>query len=273
MPSSRGIRWIARSAVNITTIAGSFALLIVAIAAKFPGLAAYLPDGIDEFIIPATLFAVIMLFFSSLTNAGKIEAVDDAVAQLRVDITGAKTHICERIDANQFYDRLMEAVKNANRSVDLTNLDDAPLQLYQIPDMKRYFELVRSLVREKRQIHFRRIVSIPSREKFDWVVRMINEVETDPNISFQLVDAAPPNFVPALSLQIVDWRKVLIVDPSTALIRTNSRNNLYIEGAEAAMCFEPYYEQLWKSGRWLKDGTRINRALLNEIGRKLGATA
>src|ERR1700709_181661 len=150
MPSSRGIRWIARSSVNIITITGAFALIAIAIAVKFPGLAARLPGGIKDVIIPATLFAVMMLFFNSLTNAGKIEGVGEAIASLRVDITGSKTHICERIDTSQFYDRLIEAVKNANRSVDLTNLDDTPLQLYQMPDMTRYFDLVRSLIKEKR---------------------------------------------------------------------------------------------------------------------------
>jgi hypothetical protein len=260
--------WLYRYWSTIVAVTASLVALTIT-ALKMFGIDKTLPGGPETYLSGAMLLIVIAVHFNVLSLVARQQAANTEISRLRIDVTKAGVHFCERVDANEFYNQFIKMVQSARKSVDLTNLDDVPLELYQIRNMKVYFSTLVGLVRANPQIHFRRIVSIPSHEKWDWVKNMIEEVKDCANMSIQLVRADHSAPMPPISFQIVDKERVLIVDPETSLMRPTSLNNLLIEGIEASACFALYYDRFWKTGKPLKDGLKINYSLLEEARAEL----
>lgn len=165
-----------------------------------------------------------------------------------------------RVDQREFYVFLKKAVLTAENSVDLTHIQPSPPEKAGIKEKDEYFEAIKKVIK-KRQIRVRRIVSIPTMDKLNWIKSLLKEFENYPNFDIHCVDVGSLKFpVPLLSVQIVDSDQVFLIDLAKGYHFDSSwsreKNDLWIVSKEIAKSYREYYEEYWQSTEKIKEGDR-----------------
>jgi hypothetical protein len=192
---------------------------------------------------------------------------------LRRSVESDRLHEAEMCDRPAFYGHMLSALRDVEKSVDLTNLDSYPPGHYGTPAMVEYFQLQTRTVRERPDMRFRRIVSIPTLEKLEWTLDILDQVAECPNFQINVIDmSATSALPPPLSLQIFDRKEMCLVDPTLGfMLPEDQRHMLWVKGVAVSNVFSIYYDSLWSLARRVKEGSIIYGPVLLEIQRDLSA--
>ncbi|MFE7129995.1 hypothetical protein ACFVIM_03975 [Streptomyces sp. NPDC057638] len=204
---------------------------------------------------------------------GSAEKVREELSLLRRGLDVARFHEGEVCDRTGFYRHMLSALRDVGRSVDLTQLDSYPPRHYGTPEMVEYFELQKRRVQDSPQIKFRRIVAVPTPEKLEWLLDVIEGAQGCPNFQINVIDMSRAGFLPPpLSLQIFDRKELCLVDPTLGyMLPEDQRQMLWLRGSAAGEVFSVYYESLWTLGQRLKEGEIVYWDLLAGLHAELAA--
>ena len=175
------------------------------------------------------------------------------------------------VNDDEFYTRLKEAVTNAQQSVYLTTHQKTR------PDKgtktrEDYFTSLDMLIKSNR-VTVRRIIPINSKEKLEWVNEMIQEFKGCQSLHIRHTKLEDEGFIRALSLQIVDSKKVFIASIGTGGEMKDEDRNIIIETEVLCKAFQHYYQSYWndladRKNNVIKERAYINHELLDEFKAK-----
>ncbi|WP_040698724.1 hypothetical protein [Nocardia vinacea] len=200
-------------------------------------------------------------------------ATQTRLGTLEAALLSGRLHEAEMCDRSGFYRHMLAALREAHKSVDLTQLDSQPPKHYGTPEMVEYFDAQTQLVRSNSSIKFRRIIAIPTLEKLEWVVSILDQVKDCANFQINMIDLSKTGTLPPpLSLQIFDRREMCLVDPTLGfMLPEDQRHMLWVKGSSVAEVFAIYYDSLWQLGTRVKEGSIIYWDDLETLARELSA--
>jgi len=204
---------------------------------------------------------------------GRSESIRKEVLSVQTIFASSKLHEAEMCDRPGFYRHMLAALRSATKTVDLTQLDAQAPMHYGTPEMVEYFELQTRMVRECPAINFRRIVAIPTHEKLEWVLDVLDRVKDCPNFQINVIDISQSGSLPPpLSLQIFDRKEMCLVDPTLGfMLPEDQQHMLWVRGYGVCQVFSVYYDSIWNLGQRLKSGTIIFWPVLENIAKDLNA--
>ncbi|MFI5591695.1 hypothetical protein ACIA5G_42060 [Amycolatopsis sp. NPDC051758] len=268
---ARVITWIVE---EFSTIAVLVSAAVVAIGNRIGKLNEF--SGPALFAIFIALSIRVLQIKYQLSNISA--AVDKKSDEVRADFSALKglfesdrMHEAEMCDREGFYSHMLSALRAAGRSVDLTQLDAYPPKHYGTPEMVEYFQLQTKMVRDFPGIKFRRIVAIPTLEKLEWTIDILDKVKDCPNFQINLIDISrSADLPPPLSLQIFDHKEMCLVDPTLGfMLPEDQRHMLWVRGSGVCGVFSVYYDSLWNLAQRVKEGSIIYWPVLHEVHREL----
>jgi hypothetical protein len=270
----RLIRFLVEELDAAVMLIGAGALAVVRLFGQFESLkepaivALFVALGFRVFRMKYQLYEV----HRDLTT--RADAVRDDVDSLQSMLESDRLHEGEMCDRTSFYRHMLDALRDASNSVDLTQLDSYPPSHYGTPEMVEYFDLQTRMVRERPSIKFRRIVAIPTLEKLEWLLGILDQVKDCPNFQINVIDISKSggSLPPPLSLQIFDRREMCLVDPTLGfMLPEDQRHMLWVRGQSVSEVFAIYYDSLWGLGQRIKEGSIIYWDVLDAILKDLTA--
>lgn len=181
----------------------------------------------------------------------------------------------QAVDQREFYRRLSEATRTAERQIELTHHEAMPPSLTGIQEKREYFTTIEHTLLHT-DLPVRRIVSIPTPAKLEWVEDyLLGTFAERPNFSLRYTPfsyADRPTLIP-LSLQIFDREACAVINVhSGSHTETEPDLDLWIDSDVVAQYFSRYYDQYWAVCLPLKEGNNIYEVNLKDIRKRLGAS-
>lgn len=220
--------------------------------------------GLFVYLISDSIRTNIMLMRSERANlAIKDGAIDLALLRARY------------VSHAEFYKRLLSAVRSANSSIDLMAMQPTPPTAFGVPELKEYLNELAGKI-EREVLVTRRIVSIPTLEKLEWVIELINTHKGCKKFALKYVDVSLLGTVSIpypLNVQIVDKREIFIINPAKGYFPIDKTSEgIWLEDngqMKIAEMFSDYYDAYWSMGEEIFLGGRVNIELLRQIAKKL----
>jgi uncharacterized protein YoxC len=150
----------------------------------------------------------------------------------------------------RFYTLLAEMRKGAKNRVQLTQLDPNPPVVFGDPVRKDYFDKTIQFIREHPDVKVQRIMSIPNKEKLNWVKEDIEKSKDLNNLHLAYIRITDIESIyptpPILSMQIVDESKLLLLDLRYSYMPMAFKPCLYLEDRQVVkQIYSQYYDSLW----------------------------
>ncbi|ETA69285.1 hypothetical protein MettiDRAFT_2781 [Methanolobus tindarius DSM 2278] len=258
-------------------------------------------EGIEINKIDILLYLLVSLSTFLIANTKKNDLTCDKVTQISNEITVLKENtekinrIADDVDLlksgtpavikpinNQedFYHLLNASVITSSTRVWVTHLDQwAPTSpKFSDKDRVNYFDSVLEHIQTHPAIDFKRIISIPTKDKLEWVEKLIMDTDAYQNLHLAYIriddieDIFPFSVV---SCQIIDENKMFILNPLLNRVPRNRgqfKECLYFENKNIVGIYSNYYEKLWDKitqkdslhGCILKDGTGTDNFYKNK---------
>jgi hypothetical protein len=247
----------------------------IIVLGKFFGQVQGLEESAVAALAVAAAFRILRLKYQLVdvlrTLMKRADGTDEHVESLYELLQSDRLHEVETCDRPQFYRHMLAALRHSSRCVDLTQLDEQPPRHYGTREMVEYFELQTQMVRECPHIVFRRIVSIPTFEKLQWLLDILEQISDCANFQINLIDISrSAGLPPPLSLQIFDREQLCLVDPTVGyMLPSEQRDMLWIRGKAACEVFSVYYDNAWALSRRIKEGSIIYWNVLEEVANEL----
>jgi hypothetical protein len=211
------------------------------------------------------------------SNTSKINEISSKILEKQTKIESAIysiSHVTIEIlkTQNTFYERLKNTRLNAKEKVMLTQLDPIPPKDYGDQTRQNYFSSDIDYAKNHPDVQIRRILSIETQSKLEWVKDLVEATKDLPNFSLAYINIKDINkdvpFPKMLSLQIIDEEEVFILNPQFSFMPYDYENCYYIKNVEIAKIYCSYYNAIWnkikddddpaKTGCILKSGTNLN---------------
>ena len=174
----------------------------------------------------------------------------------------------KEVNINDFYSELKEAVINANNSIDLT-IHQSTNPSIGIKARVEYFKSIGSIIKSDK-IRVRRITSVNSTEKLNLLNEWLTKYGSCSNFHIKYTEVESSGFIRALSIQIVDSKKIFLAGVCTGeMTESRSNVNVIIESEVLGRVFQNYYDSYWNSLKSIKEGKRINHELLQIIDNEI----
>jgi hypothetical protein len=201
------------------------------------------------------------------TIATRVTAVALQVSALRETRLLASLHEAERCDRRRFYTHMLSALHAAQKTVDVTQLDSHGPPQYATPEMQEYYKRHPETVKDRPHVQFRRIIAVPTLNKLDWLVDVLERTVGTVNFQIRLIDMTRAGDLPApLSLQIFDRRELCLIDPVIGYILPEEQQNmLWIKGEAVANVFSSYYDTLWDLATRVREGALLYTRVLDDL--------
>ena len=106
----------------------------------------------------------------------------------------------------------------------------------------------------------RRIVTIESIQKLEWLEKTINDSKNSPNYHIAVLNTE--NKFPLINLVVVDNKYVILFGPH---IQWSDSYYIYVENTDIATVATEYFNELWRVSDILKVGSNFNQEKLNRI--------
>lgn len=248
--------------MNIKNILQEFALtiaiiitIIVTAALNFIN---YIPkDEVVNCLLLADAGLATSILYSSLKYKKDIDAI---IGQLR------RQGSSKIVTRKEHYRLLDRAVNTAESQICIMTIDRALNQkaIGTIPERERYYNDIRRIARERREITIRRIYGLPDEEaaredKIRWINDELKKIKNCPNYQIRIFDWRKFGNIPTpLSLQIVDDTFVGLVNmqrASTGVV--GSGEDICIEDPQIVQHLKIYYDTIWDKCDELKLGDSV----------------
>ena len=187
---------------------------------------------------------------------------------VRTDI--ANMHIVDTVDERKFFQHMMAATISAERSIDVTRLDQTNPGELHLQEIRDYHKTAIETVR-KRRIQFRRIVRIGTPSALEWVIETLEQLGDCPNFAIACLRESDTT---TFSIHIFDRKELLFHMLSSGGVRPGfSRHYLHVRGNILAEAVSDYYDRVWKDAIPIKEGNIVNWSNLIRIAERLLARA
>ncbi len=197
---------------------------------------------------------------------GKLELINDKLTP-SVDV-----NILE--NRKELYPFVLDRIKHAKQSVSITHFISTPPNNNRIKERKEYFESIGDYVLENPQIHFRRILSIPNRTNYEWVLQdQLTKLKDTEHFHVRYLDVPDENKLPLYTMVIIDSNEIFLGVYNEPIELSRKDKNIWLRNQELASAFQDYFELLWFKSTILKDGWDINTEELNRLDKKFGITS
>ncbi|MDJ1182423.1 hypothetical protein PMH09_04380 [Roseofilum sp. BLCC_M143] len=227
--------------------------------------------------------------FYQLSQHGNIEnsisSIEESIIRLNQNVNIIEGSIdkvelignAKVVEAEEFYSELLEAAKSAKKQLCFSSFMFYDVRLSGVPAMKKYFEAQKDFMNNN-NLDIRRVVTIESISKLKWVLEKI--IEPNKNIDDFTLRHVPfglyhrnqkpskDNFPILLNVQIIDKKKVFIVNPSRGAHYNSDDKSVYIKtiNSEAiGTVFKEYYDSLWGKCDTLLEKKEIKVKILQNI--------
>jgi len=148
------------------------------------------------------------------------------------------------------YELMTEKIKNAKKNVCIMHLDHYPPTHFANEARTAYFKFIFDFGKANENVLMRRITTINSREKGEWVKGKMIETQDEDNLNIAYISAAnldSTSLKTVVSCQIVDDMGVFIMNPlsNTVSGSGNFPNCWYIENKKVVKLYQQYYDTLF----------------------------
>ena len=183
--------------------------------------------------------------FKEITNIHKIIAQHNEIFKLT-----QKDYEIEILDTKEFYRKLSQSVSDAS-TIKLMSMQHTAPKVLGVEEVENYFKTISSLISNKKEKSFKRIISIKTKEKFSWVISLIKQHKNDKNFILKYIDVNPlykenKNIIPyPLNIQIINKEEVFIINPQKGFMIYDSgieNENIWIKSKKAAKILSVYYD-------------------------------
>ena len=223
---------------NLTTI-NSYTACLVFAAAILILLKAFLMQMEFETAIEVVLGLILgyFIFHAVILHTERhnlIETTNDNFRNL-VEHVGVMTIIKT---PQEYYQKLKSSIENAQDSVRLLYLTKSPptsIGKYS----QTYWEWFQYYIAKKsNSVVVRRIASLDSKEKIEWVIDKTLELSQTLNYGIRVYN--PKDFLPLMGMEIIDNNEVFLFGPHGKTPRW-----IYINNPDVAEGMAQYFEELW----------------------------
>jgi len=234
---------------------------VSAIALNYFGLVA------DKYVFYAVLICVVTFITYQIEENKKTREVLDrsehiGSAIIRGGIVGRK----------EFYRQLLYSAERARDTIDLISIQPTSPSLSGVPEFQAYFDGISKII-SKKDVRVRRIVSIPTIEKYEWIIDLINEHARRNNFNLRYVDIGKIeelNIPFPLNVQIIDREDVFIINPAIGYHATSGETqSIWLKNTEIAQLLSTYYEKYWQMTVPLKEYDKVYYVNLDRIKNQL----
>lgn len=221
----------------------------------------------------------------SLSNEIKnqIKEIEPIVKNLSNEIRNFNNASVEVLSQHEdFYYKLTKCRLGATREVLLTQLDPNPPESYEDESKRKsYFESDIEYAKLHPTVTIKRILSIETKEKMEWVRGLIDATKDLPNLFLAFVNieniTKERPFPKMLSLQIIDKNEVFVLNPQYSYMPKSYQSCFYLKNKDVAEIFVDYHTAIWrelerdsensefKHGCILKEGKAIYNERLDKI--------
>lgn len=221
---------------------------LIAVARYVPGIGEWFAGLSTSAALGAQLSVIGVHFTLLMVSVGLLflkEATDRASFEkaLLGKIGGATV---KPLPAAQFYSDFAAAMRSAKHNVNICYFaTTAPDATYD-PGRKEYYAALPSIVRDRPNVTFRRIIrKTPS--NLAWLAEQMDEFRGVHNVALaHLIDAPEDETMGlALSAQVIDGEHVWLVAVESH-DREGKYRDVYIHDAKLGEAFTKYFERLWR---------------------------
>lgn len=233
----------------IAALVAAFILQIfLAISPFVPGIA-----GIWESSSPQEFYSklavLIGIDFTLMTLAASLLFVKEFsdIKALRQSVIAQLPGVeLRRLTADEFYDEFRVAVKSALQNVNICYFAPYPPEQVSTPDQSAYYRDLVKTIRQKKTVHFRRIIRDSATNK-RWVGDLVKNLKNRKNAYIAVLHEDLTETIPmplALSVQIIDGERTWLVALKTHE-REGRYRDVFIRSRDFAEAMTDYYERLW----------------------------
>lgn len=213
----------------------------------------------------------------------EIKEIEPIVKSLSSEIRNFNNASIEVLSQHEdFYYKLNKCRLGATREVLLTQLDPNPPESYEDESKRKsYFASDIEYAKSHPNVTIKRILSIETIEKMEWVRGLIDATKDLPNLFLAFVNieniTKERPFPKMLSLQIIDGNEVFVLNPQYSYMPKSYQSCFYLKNKDVAKIFVDYHTSIWrelerdsensefKQGCILKEGKDIHYERLDKI--------
>lgn len=234
-------------------------------------------------------------YLEAIERDSELKEIKDKIEQLVPNVTSLSNEIRNFNNASievlsqheDFYSKLTKCRLCATLEVLLTQLDPNPPESYEDESKRKsYFDSDIEYAKSHPHVTIKRILSIETEEKMEWVRGLIDATKDLPNLFLAFVNieniAKERPFPKMLSLQIIDRNEVFVLNPQYSYMPKSYQPCFYLKNRDVAQIFVDYHTDIWrelerdsenneyKHGCILKEGKEIHIDRLDKICLKRG---
>lgn len=179
--------------------------------------------------------------------------------------------IVESLSISALYNKFSKKTQDANSFIYLTSLQPKDPSQAPIPEVREYFSKISNLIKDQKKqqnIQIKRLVTIESQEKLDWVYNEVINNRNNKQLSINYIKAnieGKTSSSKPLNLQVIDDLHLFLIN-SVHGYDDHLSQGLYLSNKKIiTQVFIRYYEEYWNSSTPLLTKGKINESNLNEL--------
>jgi hypothetical protein len=141
-----------------------------------------------------------------------------------------------------------------------------------IPDLsqsgiRQYWDQVPTLIKDNPKITFRRIATVESSEKFEWLLKDMTKFKDTDGFNLRIIDTNIGTLL--LNVIVVNDEEIFIFGPH----RPESdrvQKYVYVKNSEIGSAIAAYFGHIWSSALVIKQGQRIHQDQILRIRKNFG---
>ena len=180
----------------------------------------------------------------------------------RLMLMGSEVTVLKDTDA--FYRRLIAAI-NVTSKVDVTYFTPNVPSEFMDESGKLYWDTINSYLKKKAGFRLRRIATIETAEKLNWLLATVNDAKNPPGYHMHYLSGEYKHT--PLNVNIVDGEHAFVFGTE---VRSKSSDYIYIRDKDVAGTLQRYFDLLWESTPTLGESGRLNSREIVRLKQKFG---
>ncbi len=220
----------------------------------------------NERIPPITLAVLIGLtFFLGIKNyrlSAQVDRISAHLEKIENKVEGMTSAVI--LHGTEAFFQKLNSVFNEYSRLDVTYFTRISPDEFHGPEAKKYWKSLATHFKKSTIFRVRRIVTIESREKLDWVKQNVaNSRNTE---GYHLAVFVNELCLPLLNIIVIDGRHTFIFEPHR---RTSDTSYIYVDNDEIGKVAQEYFDNLWLAAEELKVGLTIREEVFSRIEQSL----
>jgi len=254
-----GFRWVFDNLPHIFAV-GTAAVVAVTYKYNPPEI---IPISTLSLLVSLTVFLAIKHYHLGREMVESRKSIDALSARI-----GGASYTSKVLNGREAFFKTLNDLFSEESKLDVTYFDPkVPERLDGKQRVAYWKTLADNLTKEGCSFCVRRIVTIDSLRKFEWVKSTISDCRSSNRYHLGYIDA-PLDF-PFLNIAILDCRFVIIFGHHS--MDRDSRY-VFIDDPKIAEIVSALYDEMWEKSQKIKHGDTVDEKLLSSIERRLRAS-